>query len=154
MFLKSLEMLHACECKVASVVSNSLWPYGPQPARLLCPWGFSRQEYWRGCHFLLQGIFSTHGSNLCFLCVLHWQTASLPLSSVIQSCPTLCDLMNHSTPGLPVQHQFPEFTQTHIHRVSDNHPAFSSCPRSLPASESFPMSQLFTWGGQSTGVSA
>ena len=153
MFLKSLEMLHACECKVASVVSNSLWPYGPQPARLLCPWGFSRQEYWRGCHFLLQGIFSTHGSNLCFLCVLHWQTASLPLSSVIQSCPTLCDLMNHSTPGLPVQHQFPEFTQTHIHRVSDaiqpSHPLWSPTP---PAPNPSQHQSLFQWVNSSHEV--
>ena len=66
--------------------------------------------------------------------------------------------MNHSTPGLPVHHQLPESTQTHVHRVSDAiQPSvvpFSSCPQSLPASESFPMSQLFAWGGQSTGVSA
>ena len=68
--------------------------------------------------------------------------------------------MNCSTPGLPVHHQLLEFTQTHIHWVSDaiqpSHPVvpFSSCPQSLPASESFPMSQLFTWGGQSIGVSA
>ena len=81
--------------------------------------------------------------------------------SVAQSCPTLCDSMNHSTPGLPVHHQLLEFTQTHIHRVKWCHPAilsslvpFSSCPQSLPASESFPMSQLFAWGGQSTGISA
>ena len=40
-------------------------------------------------------------------------------SSVAQSCPTPCDPMNRSTPGLPVHHQLPEFTQTHIHRVSD-----------------------------------
>ena len=40
-------------------------------------------------------------------------------SSVVQSCPTLCDPMNHSTPGLPVHHQLPDFTQTHVHRVSD-----------------------------------
>ena len=71
-------------------------------------------------------------------------------SSVAQSCLTLCDPMNCSKPGLPVHHQLPEFTQTHIHRVSDaiqpSHPVvpFSSCPQSLPASESFPMSQLFT----------
>ena len=39
--------------------------------------------------------------------------------SVTQSCPTLCDPMNRSTPGLPVHHQLPEFTQTHVHRVSD-----------------------------------
>ena len=83
------------------------------------------------------------------------------VSSVAQSCPTLCDPMNRSTPGLPVRHQLPEFTQTHVHRVGDaiqtSHPLsvpFSSCPQSLPASGSFPMSQLFAWGGQSTGVSA
>ena len=43
----------------------------------------------------------------------------LQLSSVTQSCPTLCDPMNCSTPGLPVHHQLPEFTQTHVHWVSD-----------------------------------
>ena len=41
-------------------------------------------------------------------------------SSVAQSCPTLCDPMNCSRPGLPVHHQLPEFTQTHVHRVGDN----------------------------------
>ena len=82
-------------------------------------------------------------------------------SSVAQLCPTLCDPMNRSTPGLPVHHQLPEFTQTRVHWVRDaiqpissSVVPFSSCPKSLPASESFPMSQLFTWGGQSTGVSA
>ena len=68
---------------------------------------------------------------------------------VTQSWPTLCNPMNRSTPGLPVHHQLPEFTQTHVHRVSDAiQPSssivpFSSCPQSLPAPESFPMSQLF-----------
>ena len=81
-------------------------------------------------------------------------------SSVAQSCPTLCDPMNRSTPGLPVHHQLPEFTQTHVHQVWDaiqpSHPLSSPSPpaQSLPASESFSMSQLFTWGGHSTRVSA
>ena len=44
---------------------------------------------------------------------------SVQFSSVAQSCPTLCDPMNRSTPGLPVHHQLPEFTQTHVHRVGD-----------------------------------
>ena len=56
------------------------------------------------------------------------------VSSVAQSCPTLCDPMNCSTPGLPVNHQLPKFTQTHVHRVSDAiqppHPLLSP---SLPA---------------------
>ena len=40
---------------------------------------FSRQEYWRGCRFLLQGVFLTQGLNLPLLCLLHWQTDSLPI---------------------------------------------------------------------------
>ena len=44
---------------------------------------------------------------------------TIQFSSVAQLCPTLCDPMNRSTPGLPVHHQPPEFTQTHVHRVSD-----------------------------------
>ena len=61
-------------------------------------------------------------------------TSFSQFSSIAQSCPTLCDPMNRSTPGLPVHHQLPEFTQTRVHRVSDaiqpSHPVipFSSCP--------------------------
>ena len=66
--------------------------------------------------------------------------------------------MNHSTPGLPVHHQLPEFTQTHVHRchpaISSSVVPFSSYPQSLPKWGSFPMSQLFAWGGPSIGVSA
>ena len=53
------------------------------------------------------------------------------ISSVAQSRTTLCDPMNHSTPGLPVHHQLPEFTQTHVHRVSDA--IQPSYPRSSPS---------------------
>ena len=57
---------------------------------------------------------------------------SVQFSSVTQSCPTLCNPMNHSTPGLPVHRQLPEFTQTHVHRVSDaiqlSHPVLSPSP--------------------------
>ena len=58
--------------------------------------------------------------------------ASVQFSSVAQSCPTLCDPMNRSTPGLPVHHQFPDFTQTHMHRVGDaiqpSYPLLSPSP--------------------------
>ena len=87
-------------------------------------------------------------------------SCSVQFISVAQSCPTLCDPMNHSTPGLPVHHQLLEFTQTSIHRVSDaiqpSHPLSSPSPPVPNPSQhqSFPMSQLFTWGGQSTGASA
>ena len=57
---------------------------------------------------------------------------SVQFSSVAQSCPTLCDPMNRSTPGLPVHHQLPEFTQIHVHQVSDaiqpSHPLSSPSP--------------------------
>ena len=71
---------------------------------------------------------------------------SVQFSSVAQSCPTLCDPMNHSTPGLPVHHQLPEFTQTHIHRVSDaiqpSHPLWSPSP---PAPNPSQHQSLFQW---------
>ena len=84
----------------------------------------------------------------------------IQFSSVTQLCLTLCDPMDCNTPGPPVHHQLLELMQTHVHWVSDAiqppHPVipFSSCPQSFPASGSFQMSQLFTSGGQSTGVSA
>ena len=57
---------------------------------------------------------------------------SIQFSSVAQSCPTVCDPMDCSTPGLPVHHQLPELTQTHAHRVSDaiqsSHPLSSPSP--------------------------
>ena len=63
---------------------------------------------------------------------IYKELLQLQFSSVAQSCPTLYDPMNRSTPGLPVYHQLPEFTQTHIHRVSDAieppHPLSSPSP--------------------------
>ena len=87
-------------------------------------------------------------------------TSSVQFSSVTQSCPTLCDPMNCSTPGLPVHHQLLEFIQTHVYRVSDaiqpSHPLLSLSPPAPNPSQhqSFPVSQLFVSGGQSTGVSS
>ena len=84
---------------------------------------------------------------------------SVQFNSVTQSCPTLCNLMDCSTLGFPVHHQPPELTQT---RSSSQrcHPTISSSVipfsfhlKSFPASESFPMSQFFTSGGHSIGVS-
>ena len=90
--------------------------------------------------------FSQTRTQICIsYCLLHWQAGSLPLappgkplrcsvqfSSVAQSCPTLCDPMNRSAPGLPVYHQLPESTQTHVHRVGDaiqpSHPLSSPSP--------------------------
>ena len=78
---------------------------------------------------------------------------SVQFSSVAQSCPTLCDPMNRSTPGLPVHHQLPEFTQTHVHRVCDviqpSHPQSSPSP---PAPNPSQHQSLFQWVNSSHEV--
>ena len=82
-----------------------------------------------------------------------WLLSSVQISSVAQSCPTLCDPMNRSTPGFPVNHQLPEFTQTHVHRVSDavqpSHPLSSP---SSPASNPSQNQSLFQWVNSSHEV--
>ena len=79
----------------------------------------------RPLNFLMSHM--VHPGNVCILV-----TSSVQFSSVAQSCLTLHDPMNLSTPGLPVHHQLPEFTQTHVHRVSDaiqpSHPLSSPSP--------------------------
>ena len=89
-------------------------------------------------HFILQTI--------------HWKF-SFTCCSVAQLHLTLLDPMDYSTPGFPVLHYLPELVQTHVHWVGDAiQPSrslpFSSCPQSFPASGSFPVSWLFTSGGQ------
>ena len=86
---------------------------------------------------------------------------SQSVNLVTQSCPTLCNPMDCSTPGFPVHHQLPELTQTHVHQVGDaiqpSYPLSSPSPlnlQSFPASGAFQMSQLVASGGQRIGVSA
>ena len=99
-------------CVSCSVMSDSC---GLQPARVLCQQNSPGKKTRVGCHSLLQV-----------------KLPSVQFSSVAQSCPTLCDPNNCSTPGLPVHHQLPEFTQTHVHPVSDaiqsSHPLSSPSP--------------------------
>ena len=79
--------------------------------------------------------------------------SSVQFSSVTQSCPTLCDPMNCSTPGLPVHHQLPEFTQTHIHRVHDAiQPSHPLSPPSSPAPNPSQHQSLFQWVNSSHEV--
>ena len=83
---------------------------------------------------------------------------SFQFSSVAQRCLTLRDMMNCTTPGLPVHHQLPDSTQTHVHWVCDAiqpfHPLLAPSPQFFPAPGSFQMSQLFAAVGQRIGVSA
>ena len=94
-----------------------------------------RSLYWVA---LLFGIFFTVKYNI------------YQFSSVAQLCPTLCYPMNHSTPGLPVHHQLPKFTQTHIHRVGDtiqpSHPLSSPSPPALNPSQHQSLSNESTLG--------
>ena len=88
----------------------------------------------------------------------HWSQAPVifkdpQFSSVAQSCPTLCDPMNRSTPGLPVHRQLPEFTQTHFHQVGDaiqpSHPLSSPSPLAPNPSQH---QSLFQWVNSSHEV--
>ena len=83
----------------------------------------------------------------------------LPFSLPV--CPTLCNPMDCSMPGLSLPHYLLKFAQVHVHCIGDamqpSHPlmpSFSFCPQSFPASGTFPVSQLFTSNDQNTGVSA
>ena len=78
---------------------------------------------------------------------------SQSVSSVTQSCPTLFDPMNRSMPGLPVHHHLPEFTQTHVHRVSDAiQPSHSLSSPSPPAPNPSQHQSLFQWVSSSHEV--
>ena len=129
-------------------------------------WTTEQQHIGVGCHFLFQRIFLAQGSNLRLLSreadslsseppgkPQYNLTVSKTFSSVAQSCPTLCNPMDHSTPGLPVHHQLPEFTPTHVHRVRDSvqpsHPLLSP---SLPALNLSQHQGLFKWVSSSHHV--
>ena len=118
--------------------------------------GFSRQKYWKGLPFPSPGDLPHPGIEPRSPAL---QADSLPaelpgkpkitvsqFSSVAQSCLILCNPMNRSTPGLPVHHQLPEFTQTHVHRVVDaiqpSHPRPSPSP---PAPNPSQYQSLFQW---------
>ena len=88
---------------------------------------------------------------ICWILTLYW--SSVQFSSVAQSCPTLCDPMDCSMPSLPVHHQLPEFTQTHVHPVSDAMQLFY--PLLSPSLPAFNLSQhqgLFKWVSSSHQV--
>ena len=126
--------------------------------------GFSRQEYWSGCHPLLQGNLSGPGIKpmssvspwIAGRFFTHWAIGEAQIcqfSSVAQSCLTLCDPMDCSKPGFPVHYQLLEFTQTHVHWVSDA--IQPSHPLSSPSPPAFNFSQhqgLFRWVSSSHQV--
>ena len=90
-FFNHISFVCCVLCKVTLVMSSYLWPHhllwlhGLLPSRLLCPWDSPGENTGVGCH-ALQGIFPTQGLNPYLLCLLHWQSDSLPLS--YQGSPT------------------------------------------------------------------
>ena len=142
----------------------TLWTAARQPPLSL---GFFRQEYWSGLPCRSPGNLPNPGikpasrtspalTGIFFTTSATWEAhlfISDQIRSVAQSCPTLCDPMNRSTPGLPVHHQSPEFTETHIHRVSDaiqpSHPLSSPSP---PVPNPSQHQSLFQWVNSSHEV--
>ena len=107
---------------------------------------------WRNPAPWLQPIVQSYSKTIWY-CPQNRNISSVQFSSVPQSCPTLFDPMNRSTPGLPVHHQLPEFTQTHVHWVSDaiqaSHPlSFASPPAPNPSQHQ----SLFQWVNSSHEV--
>ena len=140
------------------------WTVVPQAPLSLA---FLRQEYWSRLPFASLGDLPDQGLNPCLLHLLHWQVDSLPLSYLgnplyihsvssvqfIQLCPTLCNPMDCSMPGVSVHHQLPELTQTHVNQVSDA--IQPSHPLSSPSTPAFNLSQyqdLFQWVSSSHQV--
>ena len=133
-----------------SVVSSSTDPMDCSRPQAPLSIGFSRQEYWNGWPFPSPGDLPNPGMepSPAALAGRFFTTEplgkptrwySVQFSSVAQSCPTLCDPMNRSTPGLPVHHQLPESIQTHVHRVGDA--IQPSHPLSSPPPPAFNLSQ-------------
>ena len=83
LWVQFIHTQHTFACMLSRFsVSDSLQPYGLQPAWLLCPWDSPGKNTGVGCQALLQGIFPTQGLNLLLFCRLHWQVSSLPLVSL------------------------------------------------------------------------
>ena len=113
---------------------------------LLC-WGHVRPGLLGGSPTVFRLTFQLDfGKRCCLASGFGVKLFPVQFSSVAQSCPTLCNPMNRSTPGLTVHHQLPEFTQTHVHRVGDaiqpSHPLSSPSP---PALNPFQHQSPFKW---------
>ena len=130
------QMVHAKSLQSCLTLCNPMTVAHQAPLSM----GFSRQEHWTGLPCAPPGDLPNPGTEPSSVSCL-WR-----FSSVTQTCPTLCNPMDCSTPGLPVHHQLLEFTQTHVHRVGDaiqpSHPLSSPSP---PVPNPSQHQSLFQW---------
>ena len=127
----------------------ALWVFVFSVLSLLCWWDFS---IFVMVIMRVISMYHLHNSNHYCKSNKIW-FISVQFSSVAQSCPTLCDPMNHSTPGLPVYHQLLEFTQTYVHRVGNAiQPSHPLSPASLPVPNPSQHQGVFQWVNSSHEV--
>ena len=141
------------------LVSETLWTIMSSTVKCQLLW--RKTTLVREWNVLQTSLFTTPPRNFKLVGtsvqhILKWHPisfSSIQFSSVAQPCPTLCNPMNRSSPGFPVHHQLPEFTQTHVYRVSDaiqpSHPLLSPSP---PAPNPFQHRSLFQWVNSSHEV--
>ena len=128
--------------------SNSLWPHGLEPTRLLCPWDSPGKNTGGGCCFLLQGIFPAQRLNLSLFCLLHWQANSLLLGHQVNPMYTryycfTCWGKNHPICLTNLHY----FTCMHVASVVSDSATLWTVACQTPLSMGFPRQEY--WSGLS-----
>jgi len=151
---RRLHIMISCEliCGKGTTIRTEmyLWLPGYGSGRRSLNANTPKEHFWmmgRFLHFYCGSIYNT-----VYICE-NSTNYNVQFNSVAQSCPTLCDPMKHSTPGHPVHHQLLEFTQTHVHRVTDaNQPSHPLSSPSPPAPNPSQQQSLFQWVNSSHQV--
>ena len=149
---------HYCDTIETQIEIQRIWDtivFFPIPRKLKFSFLFANIDSVAGEALNIRLLFIYSYADICReSCACSFSNyVSDQIRSVAQSCPTLCDPMNHSMPGPPVHHQLPEFTQTHVHQVTDaiqpSHPLSYPSP---PAPNPSQHQSLFQWVNSSHEV--
>ena len=125
-------------------LSSAMWSKLNAQTLIYPKLSYQSADFWHAPTFILKNSFQ-FGKRLRLLKNCNFTFILIQFSSVAQSCPTPCNPMNRSTPGLPVHHQLPEFTQIHIwvsDAIQPSHPQSSPSP---PAPNPSQHHSLFQW---------
>ena len=140
-------------CEMSAIICLQYWLHGLCNIwykKMLFKEAEGKSAHCNSCVLPIVFVLTAFKITLLFTKVHWWQG---DFSSVAQSCPTLCDPMNHSMPGLHVHHQLPEFTQTHGHLVGDTiQPSHLLSSPSPPAPNPSQHQGLFQWVNSSHEV--